>query len=474
VKYIEKGSFPNTRRFFEVLRCNHCDDAPCVEICPTNALFRRPDGIVDFDGAACIGCDSCMQACPYDALYIDPETETAAKCNFCAHRVDVGLQPACVIACPTEAIVHGDLDDPNSRISILVAREPVRVRKPEKGTQPKLSYIDAEEVAITPTEAERRGTYAWGESRLKDVWPADEASLTKAITTYDVDHPKPWRWKVSSYLWTKSIAAGVLLIAGVLLLLGYASERVLLGTIAPGATLVFLGITTALLIGDLKQPKRFHYVLLRPNTDSWLFRGAIILGLYGLASLAWFAMGVLDMGFLTYDSITTGLLHITGPILGIATAVYSAYLFGQCDGRDFWQSPLLVWHLALAAVVAGSAVLLIGGWFVGSDSGALALLALVLLASVIVNLLVVLTDLQSHGTEDVRKAAMAIVRGRWRAPFWGIAVAVGGVFPALLLAAVLWRGFDLAFAAIAAILALVGLFVYEDIWIKAGQSVPLS
>ena len=73
VKYVEKGTFPDTRRYFSVLRCNHCDDAPCVTICPTVALYRRPDGIVDFDNRRCIGCKSCMQACPYDALYIDPD-----------------------------------------------------------------------------------------------------------------------------------------------------------------------------------------------------------------------------------------------------------------------------------------------------------------------------------------------------------------------------------------------------------------
>ena len=73
VKYIERGAFPDTRRYFSVLRCNHCDAAPCVTICPTVALYRRDDGIVDFDGDRCIGCKSCMQACPYDALYIDPE-----------------------------------------------------------------------------------------------------------------------------------------------------------------------------------------------------------------------------------------------------------------------------------------------------------------------------------------------------------------------------------------------------------------
>ena len=100
VKYIEKGEFPKSTREFSVHRCNHCADAPCVEICPTTALYTRADGIVDFDNDRCIGCKSCMQACPYDALYIDPETNTAAKCNYCAHKIDGGYEPACVIVCP--------------------------------------------------------------------------------------------------------------------------------------------------------------------------------------------------------------------------------------------------------------------------------------------------------------------------------------------------------------------------------------
>ena len=140
VKYIEKGEFPNTQRLFSVMRCNHCQDAPCVDICPTTALFIREDGIVDFDNRRCIGCKACIQACPYDAIYIDPQNLTAAKCNYCTHRVDLGLEPACVNVCPTHAIISGDLENPNSEIAQLVSREKVQVRKPEKGTYPKLSF----------------------------------------------------------------------------------------------------------------------------------------------------------------------------------------------------------------------------------------------------------------------------------------------------------------------------------------------
>src|SRR5690242_9426848 len=133
VKSVEKGSYPNTRRHFLVQRCNHCQNAPCVTICPTKALYKRSDGIVDFNRDSCIGCKSCMEACPYEALYIDPATDTAAKCNYCAHRTEVGLQPACVIVCPEQAIISGDLEDPTSQIAQLVGRENVQVRKPEKG-----------------------------------------------------------------------------------------------------------------------------------------------------------------------------------------------------------------------------------------------------------------------------------------------------------------------------------------------------
>jgi Fe-S-cluster-containing dehydrogenase component len=150
VKYIEKGTFPDARRHFAVLRCNQCDDSPCTTICPTTALFRRKDGIVDFDSSRCIGCKSCMQACPYDALYIDPFENTAAKCNFCSHRVDAGLAPACEIVCPTQAIISGDLDDPESAVSKIVAREPVQVRKPDQGTKPKVFYVGADAALLDP------------------------------------------------------------------------------------------------------------------------------------------------------------------------------------------------------------------------------------------------------------------------------------------------------------------------------------
>jgi Fe-S-cluster-containing dehydrogenase component len=131
------------------MRCNHCTDAPCVEICPTTALFKRTDGIVDFDTDRCIGCKSCMQACPYDALYIDPGENTAQKCNYCVHRVEVGIEPACVVVCPEQAIVAGDLDDPSTKIAQMVKTEQLSQRAPEQGTNPNLWYRGADEANIS-------------------------------------------------------------------------------------------------------------------------------------------------------------------------------------------------------------------------------------------------------------------------------------------------------------------------------------
>lgn len=178
VKYVETGTFPTTRRQIAVLRCNHCGEPPCVEICPTGAMFKRPDGIVDFDTSRCIACKACIQACPYDAIYIDPEEHVAEKCNFCSHRVDRGLLPVCVVVCPTESLIFGDLDDPASRVSRLVAARPTITRRPEQGTHPKAFYIGAAEAALDPLATPHGDRYLWAERRPGGM--ADEVSSLTA------------------------------------------------------------------------------------------------------------------------------------------------------------------------------------------------------------------------------------------------------------------------------------------------------
>ena len=160
VKEVESGRFPDVARTFQVTRCNQCEDAPCTSVCPTRAMYRRPDGIVDFDRAICIGCKACLNACPYDAIYIDPVSQSAEKCNFCAHRIDRGLEPACVSICPTEAIIVGDRRRPSAALSPYLRDRDLRVRKPERGTHPKLFYSGGNGRGLDPliTDANRPRT----------------------------------------------------------------------------------------------------------------------------------------------------------------------------------------------------------------------------------------------------------------------------------------------------------------------------
>ncbi len=473
VKYIERGTFPDTRRYFAVLRCNHCDSAPCVAICPTVALYRRADGIVDFDGARCIGCKSCMQACPYDALYIDPDTHTAAKCNYCAHRVEVGLEPACVIVCPVQAIVAGDLDDPSTTIARLVATEQVQVRKPEQGTRPKVFYLGADASALSPPLQKTSERFMWAERAPGDldlvrmVAAAQDphqpdGTLSRPVS--DVSHlPRPWGWRVAAYLWTKSIAAGALLVGALGLLAGAGEGGRLTGLVAPVVALVFLVLTTGLLIGDLKRPDRFHYILTKGNPTSWLVWGAWILMAYGAVGLAWLLAALADnLGLLR-------LLALPAVVLGAAAAGYSAFLFGQAEGRDFWQSPLLLPQLLVAALVAGAASLTLLHVILGGEPEKLAPLALALAASIVLFALVLFAELfPAHSSLEVGRAAHLITRGPFRREFWMGVVGAGLVLPLILL----W--FGPPGALVASLLALVGLWIYEDLWVKAGQLLPLS
>ena len=145
VEYVEKGEYPNVGRSFLPRLCNHCSEPPCVDVCPTNATYKRAqDGIVVIDAGLCIGCKYCIQACPYDARFLNPVTQVADKCDFCIHRVSQGLEPSCVNTCVGGARIFGDLGDPDSNISTLIARNRVTVLRREMGTFPNVYYIGAD------------------------------------------------------------------------------------------------------------------------------------------------------------------------------------------------------------------------------------------------------------------------------------------------------------------------------------------
>ena len=183
-----KGTFPNVRYQYIPTLCNHCENAPCVKVCPTKAMYKDKDGLVLHNADKCIGCRSCQLACPYNVIYFNEEMQhgryredeplmaglTASgkeiadkakapipnynpdrektyqgirrkgiveKCTFCDHRVREGKQPWCVEACPPEARIFGDLDDKNSKVNQLLGKHSSRQLLSSKGTKPKVFYI---------------------------------------------------------------------------------------------------------------------------------------------------------------------------------------------------------------------------------------------------------------------------------------------------------------------------------------------
>ena len=464
VKNVDVGVFPQVRRAFQVTRCNQCENPPCVAICPTGAMFARADGIVDFDKSSCVGCKACMAACPYDAIFINPEDHSAEKCNLCAHRLDIGLEPACVSVCPAQAILVGTVDDPGSAAARTVAREPVQVRRPEKGTRPKLRYRGATHETLDPLAARAPDgdTFAWAEkptgARIVPGGSSGRAnSSAAAVLSYDVAHRAPWDWRVSLYTWTKSVSAGTYLAAVLLTVLGRAEwdDTFLVWTV-PLISTVFLAVTAVLLIADQDHPERFFYVITRGRRGSWLVRGGMALGAFaGLLGLH------LLSGLVGWTQLL-GLAAVPGTPVAVLVAVYTAYLFAQAKGRDLWQNPLLPVHLLVQAVLAGSASLLL----VAPPAVAEEALAATLAGAALTHLALVTGELtMAHPTAHARAAARELTHGRFRRYFWSaqLLIAIGLGAP--------WAS---SWGPVVAVAALLGLMAHEHAYVQAGQAVPLA
>ncbi|RPI25357.1 MAG: 4Fe-4S dicluster domain-containing protein [Chloroflexota bacterium] len=524
VKYVETGAFPSVQRHFQVTRCNHCANPPCVRICPVTAMYQRKDGIVEFDPSVCIGCKACMQACPYDAIYIDPETDTAAKCHFCSHRTEIGLEPACVVVCPEHAILAGDMDDPNSEISRTLATQQVTVRKPEQGTAPKLFYIEGNAWALHPTATERtpetfmfsdviplhsiavnggngsngnhtpalvaepavvQGRVSQSGTPLRSLQPqgnpwngpiqiGGKMAEHMVQVSYNAQHKIPWHWPVPAYLVTKGIGSGILMLLSLALglrILPFDGPAFLSSIFI---SLVFIGITTGLLVFDLEKPERFFSILLRPQWRSWLTRGAFILvGLTVVAGVWWLLEAAASIQWLpaaVAQAVRPFAAWFSLP-LAVGAAVYTAFLFGQAEGRDLWQSSLLPVHLLIQAAMAGSAALLILHLAISLPEEMYTVALVVFAASLIADLIATLFGEfgMPHGTEVAARAAHEISHGYYKRHFWLGSILLGHAAPLALLL----LGLPAA-AAAAGAAAIVGLFFFEYAFVMAPQEIPNS
>jgi hypothetical protein len=377
----------------------------------------------------------------------------------------MGLEPACVTVCPTEAILVGDLNDPAAPVAQAIQRDAVQVRRPEKETRPGVYYAGAHQATLDPLAARRPdgGLFAWatqgpvGAQSVVSGHPGQPASSAAALLSYDVPHQAPWGWRVSLYTWTKSIAAGSFAVPVALALageLGWSNPAARWA--APMLALGFLAVTGALLIADLKHPRRFYLIFTRRQWRSWLVRGSFVLGGYGgvvtlylVASLAgWTGAGQALAGI--------------GLPLAAAAACYTAYLFAQAKGRDLWQSPLLAPHLAVQAALAGAAATLpVLAWL--APGGAVTACEAVLAAAAGLHVLLAAGEVTlPHVTAHAHLAARELTRGRYARLFWPAlaAVAVGVAAP--------WIGVA------ATAFALAGLLAHEHAYVQAGQSVPLA
>jgi formate-dependent nitrite reductase membrane component NrfD len=404
-----------------------------------------------------------MAACPYDAIFINPEDHSAEKCNFCAHRIDMGLEPACVVVCPVEAILVGDINDADSKVARIVNRDPVNVRRPEKETLPKLFYKGAHQATLDPLAARRPEgeLFMWSEQRTGRDYvvsghPDYNNSSAAALLSYDVPHTIPWDWRVSLYTWTKGIAAGAYLVPLLLVVLGFiGTDSALWLWVAPVVAGAFLAFTGGLLLWDLEHPERFYLIFTRPQWRSWLVRGAFIIAGYSLVLALHFVASLLG------TTTPQRLLMIAGLPLASLTAIYTAYLFAQAKARDMWQNPLLPPHLFVQSLLVGAAALLpFAAWL---ERGAVAPLSWSLGALSLLHLLCIWGETSmTHPTAHARLAVTEMTRGRYRTFFLtGIVLTMlGGLAPWFGLASVPF--------------ALAGLLLFEHAYVQAGQSVPLA
>ena len=222
--------------------------------------------------------------------------------------------------------------------------------KPEKGTKPKLFYVGVDGDLLNPTMMEPQATHFWAEKDPgEDLYALKSANPERPIPgaareVYDVPHVTPWGKKIASYLWTKSISAGVLLLSALFLNMGFEQDAVLLSLISPALSLLFLA-ATMVLVGF--GSKKARAVFLFADQAEFQFMA-------GVGRLCaddfWPFVGVLAVADLHAGIESSPWVIWPAALFAIASAGYSAFLFAQARGRDFWQSPLLFWHLLVKAV----------------------------------------------------------------------------------------------------------------------------
>jgi Fe-S-cluster-containing dehydrogenase component/DMSO reductase anchor subunit len=365
---IEAGSFPNVSRTFVPVGCQHCAEAPCTDVCPTRATYRRDDGIVVMDYDLCIGCAYCEVACPYQARFkIDAQgfaygggamrhekqreeprrLGVAQKCTFCSDRIDFGLangltpgrdplaSPACVNACIADALQFGDVDDPDSNVSRLLREQQHFRMHEELGTEPGFYYVHGPagppDTSAAPAAAVEPVTA--GQIRARGVEPT---------------HQKHWDWKAAGNFMCGGAGSGLLVFAAAATLAGAPAWLALAG----GAALMALGLFCVLL--KIGRPLRAANVLRQPRR-SWMAREA------------WVAMAFFPLAALALWTQHSLVVIVAAALALIFLACQGMILFAA-KGIPAWRAPLIV-PLTVATGLAEGGGLLLAAVVVMSLSG---------------------------------------------------------------------------------------------------------
>jgi Ni/Fe-hydrogenase subunit HybB-like protein len=358
----------------------------------------------------------------------------------------------------------------------LKAEGGLQARKTEAGTEPNVLYREADPAGIEPMRTHAAGGLLWSErppGSQPDVQAFEAAEhRATARTTYDVGHPPAWGWKITSYLFTKSLAAGLAL-AALPLIASWASGLAVDRIVTVGMltlSLVFLSLTGMLLVHDLKRPDRFWYILRYGNPSSWLVRGTWIIMAFGALVTGWIAM--LVTGIEVGPRASMLLLALTG-LGAILTASYTAWLFGQAKGRVLWMQRGLALGLVAHACTGGPALVIVLALATGLDDGAVATSRVLLIFGLSIHLLLCFSEsflAPRRREQEYRRAQRLVTHGPFARRHWWVGVALGGVVPLVLLLlplpAVAWW--------FAAAFSLAGLYVEQDTLVRAGQALPIS
>jgi phenylacetyl-CoA:acceptor oxidoreductase subunit 1 len=380
---VEAGSFPDVKRTFVPVGCQHCADPPCMHVCPTTATRQRADGIVTIDYDICIGCAYCDVACPYQARFkitkedfaygdagMQNEIEredparlgVAQKCTFCSDRIDFGIEnglapgsdpratPACVNSCIADALHFGDVEDPNSNVSQLLRAHKSFKMHAELETSPGFHYLyDKAAAASAPDSAPALADAQAGRIRTRGVEPW---------------HQKHWDWKASANFLCGGAGTGLF---GFATIVGLNGAPILLPGLAALA-LIACGLT--LLMFKIGRPLRFLHVLRQPQR-SWMSREAWVAGvLFPLALAAlWFGQPI---------------ALLAAAIVALLFLFCQGMILEQSKGIPAWRNPRVIALIMATGFAEGCGLFLLLAAFLpalGSAAKPLAI-ALVVLATI--------------------------------------------------------------------------------------------